>query len=175
MSAMMKTTLKTKYYTFDIMTKLWEILCKVSFATWGFFAPLHAIFTVLLLFIGIDFITGVWASYARAERAGEPWAFRSDKARTTAAKLLFVIVGVILAWLLDTTVIPSVDFHLAQLLTGYVCAVEFWSFLENGADIVPDTAVFRVLRKVMAKEVKEKTGVDIEQTIKGETDKTLKL
>lgn len=156
------------------MTKLWEILCKVSFATWGFFAPLHAIFTVLLLFIGIDFITGVWASYARAERAREPWSFRSDKARATAAKLLFVIVGVILAWLLDTTVIPSVDFHLAQLLTGYVCAVEFWSFLENGADIVPDTAVFRVLRKVMAKEVKEKTGVDIEETLKEETDKTSK-
>lgn len=147
------------------MAKFWEYISWAIFAVWGFFAPLHTMFLVLLLFIGIDFITGVWASYARARQAGEAWAFRSDKAWTTAKKMLFSIVGVILAWALDRTVLPSVNFHLPQILTGYICGVEFWSYLENAADIAPDTPVFRILRRVMAKEVKEKIGIDVEKTM----------
>jgi phage-related holin len=129
-------------------------------------------FIVVLVFVGIDFITGVWASWARVKREqltnkdAESWAFRSDKAGATVIKLLMSIVGVILAWLLDCFVLTFAELHLPQIVTGIVCGVEFWSFLENGADISPDTPLFRVLRKVMAKKVEEKTGLDVEETMK---------
>lgn len=148
------------------MGKLWEYSCWGIFAAWGFFAPLHAMFTVMLVFVGIDFVTGVWASYARAKRSGRPWAFRSDKAWETVFKFVYAAGAVILMWLMDTYPLSFVNLHLAQIVTGVVCGVEFWSFLENGADIAPNATVFKILRKIMAKEIKEHAGIDVEETMK---------
>lgn len=143
-------------------------MCVTVFAFWAFFAPIQAMIIALFVFIGIDFITGVWASWARAKRDGRQWAFRSDKAWATVKKLLLSIVGVILAWLLGSLAFPALDLYPAHIFTGAVCGIEFWSFLENGADIAPDTPVFRVLRKIMAKEVKEKAGIDVEEVLKND-------
>jgi phage-related holin len=150
------------------MAKIWEGLSMGAFVAWAFFAPIHTMFIVVMVFIAIDFVTGVWASHARAKRAGTPWAFRSDKAWATIIKFLLAIVGVILAWLLDTTALSFLNLHLAHIFTGIVCGVEFWSFLENGADISPDTPLFRILRKIMAKKVEEKTGIDMDEVTKDE-------
>ena len=147
------------------MVKVWEYLCAALFALWAFFTPIHAMFIVVMAFIGIDFVTGVWASYAREKRAGRQWAFRSDKAWATVTKFLLSLAGVILAWVLDEWVFTFVNLHAAQIFTGVVCGVEFWSFLENGADIAPDTPLFRVLRKIMAKQVEERAGINIDEAM----------
>ncbi|MDR2886335.1 MAG: phage holin family protein [Rikenellaceae bacterium] len=122
-------------------------------------APVRPLIICALVFVAIDFVTGVAASYKRARRAGEPWGFESGKAWATVAKLAFVMGGIVLAWLIDVYILDFLNLNLAKLFTGFVCGVEFWSYLENAAEI-SDHPVFRWLRQFMKKKFYEKIGAD---------------
>lgn len=130
----------------------------------SFFAPVQSLILIAFEFIAIDFVIGVWASRARAKKAGklESWGFESEKAWHTVYKLGFIIIGIVLAHHIDNYVLPFVQLNLPNLFCGFVCGVEFWSFLENAA-CISDHPVFRWLKKFMGKKVKEVTGEDIEQ------------
>ena len=114
----------------------------------SFFAPIRELILCAVIFIALDFITGVAASYKRAHRSGEPWGFESQKARATVVKLLCVMAGIVLAWLIDAYILSYMNLRLANLFTGFACGVEFWSYLENAAEI-SDHPVFRWLKKYM--------------------------
>jgi phage-related holin len=86
-------------------------------------------------FVAIDFVTGVAASRRKARRGGEEWRFSSRRAWDTVLKLVFVMAGIVLAGMLDSVVITFVELHLARIFTGFVCGVEFWSYLENASEI----------------------------------------
>ncbi len=120
-------------------------------------APVKPLVICALVFIAIDFATGVAASWKRAWLRGEPWAFESRRAWTTVAKLAFVMGGIVLAWMLDTYILEFLHMNLAKLFTGFVCGVEFWSYLENAAEI-SDHPVFRKLRRYMKKQLDDKIG-----------------
>ena len=93
-------------------------------------------------------------SRRRARRIGLTWSFSSRRAWDTVLKLLFVMAGIVLAWLLDSVVLTFVELHLAKIFTGFVCGIEFWSYLENAADI-SGQPVFRALKKVLKRKVDE--------------------
>lgn len=119
-------------------------------AALSWFAPVEPLVCCALVFVAIDFLTGVLAGYKRSRRRGEPWYFESAKAWKTIYKLVFICGGIVLTWLLDSYVLGFAGLNLSGLFTGFVCGVELWSYLENAAEI-SEHPVFRLFRKVVEK------------------------
>lgn len=99
----------------------------------SFFAPVEPLLLCAMAFVAVDFLTGVLADRRRAHIEGRPWRFESRKAWKTIHKLSFVMAGIVLAWMLDGVMLPFVELRLANIFTGFVCGVEFWSYLENAS------------------------------------------
>ena len=91
-----------------------------------------------MAFVAVDFLTGVLADRRKVRRTGAEWRFESHKAWRTITKLSFVMAGIMLAWMLDSLLLPLVELRLANIFAGFVCGVEFWSYLENAATITGD-------------------------------------
>lgn len=127
----------------------------------AYFAPVRTLVTIALVFVAIDFITGCWASRERSKRRQEPWAFSSLKAWRTVYKAVFIMCGIILAWMLDGVLEEVVNLRLALLFTGFVCGIEMWSYLENAAEI-SDHPIFRWVRNFTIHKL-EDAGIDIEK------------
>lgn len=125
----------------------------------AFFAPIAPAAGCAILFIGIDFVTGVAADRAVTRRAGLPWYFESGKAWRTIVKLTLTLTTILLAWLLDCLVLDFLHLHAARLCTGFACGVEFWSFLENAAQL-SDAPLFRTLRRYVRSRILRQTGTD---------------
>lgn len=119
------------------------------------FAPVRALVVCAVVFVAIDFVTGVLASRKRALKAGLKWNFESEKAWSTVVKLIFVMAGIVLAWMIDSLIVPFWSLKLANLFTGFACGVEFWSYLENAAEI-SDHRLFRGLRKLVKQKMEDK-------------------
>lgn len=117
-------------------------------------APIQNLILCAVIFIAIDFVTGVSASRVVAMRRGLPWAFESEKAWDTVLKLCFVLAGIVLAWLIDSHILAFMHLNLANLFTGFVCGVEFWSYLENAAQI-SNHPIFRYLKRFMKRKIEE--------------------
>ncbi len=101
----------------------------------SFFAPVEPLLVIALAFITVDFVTGILADRQKVRAAGCEWHFESHKAWRTVRKLSFVMAGIMLAWMLDSLLLPFVNLRLANLFTGFVCGVEFWSYLENATTL----------------------------------------
>ena len=117
------------------MEQIYKNMCAAVCALSGLLFPIRGLIICACIFIAIDFITGVAASAIKSRRAGRRFAFESGKAWNTASKLLLVMAGISLAWLIDAVILNFMQLHLAKLFTGFVCGVEFWSYLENAAEI----------------------------------------
>ena len=114
-----------------------------------------------MLFIGVDFVTGIAADRAATRRAGETWYFESRKAWRTVLKLALTLTAIVMAWLLDRYVLDFLHLNAARLFTGFTCGVEFWSFLENAAQI-SDAPVFGWLRRYVRQRIVQQTGIEPE-------------
>lgn len=123
----------------------------------SFFAPIRGLIVCAVVFIAIDFITGIAAGRKRALAEGSQWGFESAKAWNTIVKLACVMAGIILAWLIDTCILDFMNLRLANLFTGFVCGVEFWSYLENAAEI-SDHPAFRKLKRFMKSKLDKQLG-----------------
>lgn len=97
--------------------------------------PITPLVVTALVFVAIDFIMGVLASYIEVRRRAETWVFESRKAWRTVLKAGFVAVAIVMMWIIDSTLLGFMELHLANLFTGFVCGVELWSFLENASRI----------------------------------------
>lgn len=131
----------------------------------AYFSPISSLLWCAFIFVAIDFVTGVWASYVRYKRAGlrDKWGFESSKAWNTVFKLLFIMCGIYLAWRIDTDILHFLNLRLANIFTGFVCGVEFWSYLENAAEI-SQHPIFRALKKVIKEKVDKELGFDTDIT-----------
>ena len=117
-------------------------------------APVQGLVLCAVAFVAIDFATGVAASRCKARRAGMPWKFSSRRAWDTVIKFVLVTAGIFLASLLDSVLATLVELNLARIFTGFVCGVEFCSYLENAADI-SGHPLFRALRRVLKRRIKQ--------------------
>ncbi len=123
------------------------------------FAPAQGLIVCAMAFVAMDFVTGIVAGRCRSRRAGLQWRFSSRRAWDTVTKLIFVMAGIALAWMLDSMVLTFVELHLAKIFTGFVCGVEFWSYLENAADITGHP-IFGAVKNLLKKKVGRAIGHD---------------
>lgn len=149
------------------MERSWKWIVASAASLLSLLAPIKALILCAVLFVAIDFVTGVWASFVTSRRHGENLAFESDRAWDTVTKMVFIMLGIVMAYLIDAYILDHLNLRLANLFTGFACGVEFFSYLENAA-IISNHPIFKWLRKFMGKKVKDKTGVDIESEIEEE-------
>ena len=121
------------------------------------FAPVAPTVACALLFIAIDFVTGVAASRAAARRVGRRWSFESREAWRTVLKIGFVTMAIGMSWLLECCVLDFVTLNLTKLFTGFTCGVEFWSFLENASQL-SDSPVFVWLKRYVHRRIETEAG-----------------
>lgn len=126
-----------------------------------FIDNLLPLFIVASVFELVDFVTGCIKSAVVAKRKKQKFAFESVKAWRTVYKYVFLLIGIVLAELLDQTIANEGRLRFANYFTGFACGVEFWSFLENAA-VISDHPIFRFLRKFMKLKVEETTGLTID-------------
>ena len=116
------------------------------------FAPVAPTVACALLFIAVDFVTGVAASRASARRDGRKWYFESCEAWRTVFKAGFVMTSIAMSWLLECCVIDFITLNLTKMFTGFVCGVEFWSFLENASQL-SDAPLFAWLKRYVHRRI----------------------
>ncbi len=139
------------------METLFKYFSGAAAALLSLFAPIAPLVTCVVLFIGIDFVTGVAADRSSHRRAGRVWYFESREAWRTVTKLGFAVTTIVMAWLIDYCIVGLVELHLAKLFTGFMCGVELWSFLENVSQL-SDATIFRWLKRYVHRRLKEKMG-----------------
>ena len=115
------------------------------------------LFIAVVVFEVMDFVTGVIKSGVVSKRKGGKFAFESIKAWRTIYKFVFILIGIVLAELLDTTIAEQSRLRLANYFTAFCCGVEFWSFLENAA-IISDHPIFRYLKRFMKEKAEDAIG-----------------
>lgn len=149
------------YFKIDNINRMTSgIVCSVI----SVFAPVKTLLIIVLVFIAIDFITGVWASYHRAKRNKEAFKFSSEKMWRTVNKLVLALGGVMLAHLLDVYILEmQTGFNVAKMFTGFICGCEFISYLENAGD-VSRHPTFRKFEKIVKKDMRNQID-KIEQNI----------
>ena len=126
-----------------------------------FVENLLPLFITVTVFELVDFITGVIKSAVVAKRTKQRFAFESVKAWRTIYKFVFILIGIVLAEMLDQTIAAETRLRFANYFTAFCCGVEFWSFLENAA-VISDHPVFRWLRKFMKFKLEDQLGMTFE-------------
>ena len=121
------------------------------------FAPIREVVICALLFILVDFVTGILASRAEAKGRGERWYFSSHEAWRTIRKAGFVLLTISMSWLIEWCILDFMTLNLTRILTGAICGVEMWSFLEN-ASVLSDTKLFEWLRNYVKRKVEREIG-----------------
>lgn len=120
-------------------------------------APVAPLVAAAMGFIAVDFISGVMASHAAARRQGRKWYFESRQAWRTVAKLGFVAVAIVMAWIIDSCLLEFMHLEIAKLFTGFTCGVELWSFLENAAE-VSHAPLFKRLGRLVHRRLEQQEG-----------------
>ena len=151
------------------MEALFRFVSGVAAGIAALFAPIGPLAATTVVFIGVDFLSGVAADRAAALREGRAWYFESCKAWRTVLKLSFALeardllklalalTAISMAWLIDSCVLDFMRLNLARLLTGFTCGVELWSFLENAAQL-SDAPLFRWLRRYVHRRIRKEAG-----------------
>ena len=121
------------------------------------FAPIKPLILCALSFILVDFVTGVLASRCEAKQMGEQWYFSSHEAWRTIRKAGFVLLTISMSWLIEWCILDFVTLNLTRILTGAICGVEMWSFLEN-ASVLSDAKLFEWLRNYVKRKVEKEIG-----------------
>ncbi len=118
------------------------------------FAPIAPLILCTLLFITIDFISGVAADRLTARREGREWFFESSKAWHTVTKAALAIVALGMAWIIESCLLDFMHLHIARLFAGFTCGIELWSFLENASQL-SDAPLFRWLRQFVHRRLRK--------------------
>lgn len=139
------------------MEMLFKYISAVIASLCGLLCPIAPLICSALLFVAIDFITGILASRIAARREGRMWWFESRKAWRTVAKAGFVATAIVMMWVIDHELLDFMHLNLAKLFTGFVCGVELWSFLENAASI-SDSPLFELLGRWVKRNVGEEVS-----------------
>ncbi len=134
------------------MEILYKYVSALLLAFLALFSPIMPLIMCVITFIAIDFVTGILASRHRAMEQGKAWFFESQEAWRTIYKLGFTLIAIAMAWVIESCVITFVEIRLARLFTGFVCGVEFWSFLENASQF-SDAPYFEWMRKYVRRRI----------------------
>lgn len=129
----------------------------IAGAIMSFMAPIQVFIIWMLIFVGVDLVSGIIAAKKRGEK------LESKKLRATINKMTWYFMFIILAQGLDVKVVTFMDIHLASLVSAIICGVELYSVLEN-AYTITGNRVFYMLTQFTVKKIKEVTDCDISET-----------
>lgn len=136
---------------------MFKLVNAASLGLLALFAPVEPIIVCTLIFIFIDFVTGVVASRHEAHKEGTKWYFSSREAWRTVRKAGFVVVTIAMSWLVESCILNFVSLNLTRIIAGAICGVEMWSFLEN-ASVLSDAKLFEWLRNYVRRKVEKEIG-----------------
>ncbi|MEG1622340.1 MAG: phage holin family protein [Alistipes sp.] len=139
------------------METLYRLFSGMAVAITALFAPISPLILCAILFIGMDFLSGVAADRAIAHQKGRKWYFESGQAWHTVLKIGFVLAAIVMAWLIDSCILDFLDLKLAKLFTGFTCGVELWSFLENASQL-SDAPIFTWLKRYVHRRIRKEVG-----------------
>ncbi len=143
---------------------MFKYVSALALATAAIFTPIAPLIVCVVLFISVDFVTGVCASRRVAKRQNKAWFFESCEAWRTLYKLGFTIIAISMAWIVETYVIDFIDMKLARLFAGFVCGVELWSFLENATQI-SNAPYFLWMRQYLHRRIEQETsGLELDMS-----------
>ena len=132
----------------------------------SYFTPIKEIVHVMLIFLAMDTISGIWASLKGGDK------LQSSKLRTTVYKFLWYTVAVMLSLMMEKTFGFSWT-RLAALVGGFICSVELVSIFENISKITGDpifARIVRVIKKKSSETIQEVTST--KETTETITEKT---
>lgn len=96
---------------------------KWFFVVVAYFAPISNLIHIVLIFITIDFITGIYASLKNKE------AIVSHRLRKTIEKFVFYTISIIVAYMFQHEIASWLN--LDKIVAGFIAAIELLSIYEN--------------------------------------------
>ena len=139
------------------MVAMYKVINGLMMSFVALFSPIQPVVMCALLFIAVDFVTGVLASRCEARRRGERWYFSSREAWRTIRKAGFVLLTIGMCWLVECCILSFMTLNLTRIIAGAICGVEMWSFLEN-ASVLSDAKLFDWLRNYVKRKVENEIG-----------------
>jgi len=118
-----------------------DALSKVAVLLISYLSPVKEIVHVLLIFIAVDFISGVWASRKRREK------IESRRFRKTLTKFLWYTVALILSYIMERTFHLSWS-NLSGIVGGFICFIELKSIFENITVITGEPVFMKILNLI---------------------------
>lgn len=100
---------------------------KLLLACLAYFAEIQNLFHAVLLFMVIDWITGVYASY-KTRVKGQAW-FTSYKMRRTVEKFVFYMMAIAVSYVFRIEFLETIP--LGKIVAGYIAITEIKSIFEN--------------------------------------------
>lgn len=137
-----------------------QFICALMAGIAAFLQPIRVMCIMVVVFIAIDFVIGVWASHRRAIQHGTKWYFQSRRAWRTIEKLCFALVAIVMSFSLDVHIFGDTALYLTKGVTGLVCGWEFWSYMENAGDL-SEAKFFKLLGRFAKKEIEKHTDIEI--------------
>lgn len=108
--------------------KIVKVLVYLSFV----FTPVAMSLIWMGLFVGIDFVTGIWKAYKHKE------IISSKKMGNTITKIVMYFLAIITSRVMDVELLHAtfLPFTIAQLSIGFFSLTEFKSIMENISSVL---------------------------------------
>lgn len=139
------------------METLYRLVSGAAAGIAALFAPIGPLVACAVVFIGIDFLSGVAASRSAAAAKAAHGTSRAAKHGARSSSWPLPLRRSPMAWLIDSCILNFMELNVARLFTGFTCGVELWSFLENASQL-SDAPLFRWLRRYVRRRIRREAG-----------------
>lgn len=137
------------------LNKIWSYSIT---ATISFLEPIGVLFLWLLIFIMVDFISGIYASLVEGKY------ITSHGMQKTVIKFVMYATSLFLLHGIDAYMITFTKLYLARIGCTLICGIELYSIFENCFRITGNV-VFKILTQFTLKKIEENTGVSKDELI----------
>ncbi len=121
------------------ITPAQSFLTKLAIGIISYFTPISEMVNVMLIFLAVDTISGIWASLKSGQK------IESHKLRKTVYKFIWYTVAVMLSWMMEKTF--KIEWsNIASITAGFICFVELKSVFENISRITGDPVFLRIIK-----------------------------
>ena len=134
------------------LDKIWAYALS---AVIGFLEPLWVMMLWFLIFVVVDFITGIYASLIEGK------LITSNKMQKTVIKFITYATAIFLLHGIDFYLISFTKLYLARIGATLICGIELYSIFEN-IYRATNNPVFKILTQFTLKKIGEQTGVEVD-------------
>jgi phage-related holin len=125
-------------------SSLKSFLIKLLMLVIAYFTPIAEMILVMLIFLLLDTISGIWASLKTGQK------LESHKLRKTVYKIIWYTIAVMLSWMMEKTFTLTWT-NLASLVCGFITFVELKSIFENITRITNEPVFLKILKIIKRK------------------------